>query len=1044
MDCLPESGVPDYAELDCLSNHTFLRGASHPAELVQRAAQLGYRALALCDECSVSGIPEAHREAVRQGLHLIVGSRFRSGPGELLILACDRNGYASLCRLITLARGRESKGSYRFALADILDPPNALASMARLPGCLLVYRPDYDAAPERVLMHVQALARAFDGRLWLGLVAPLYHADARHRRNVRECARILGLAVVALGQAEMHLRSRQHLHDVLAAIRLNTSLADCGHALRPNAEHHLRSRLRLAGLHAGPELQQTLEIRRRCRFSLDDIRYCYPEMAVPPGMTAQDWLRQETLAGARWRYPEGIPEGVATQIAAELALIAELSYEAYFLTVYDIVRFARDRGILCQGRGSAANSAVCYCLGITEVNPETSNTLFSRFISRERNEPPDIDVDFEHHRREEVIQYIYRRYGREHAALTAVRVSYRLRSALRDTGKALALDPLLVARVARACRYRDANESLLARIEEHGGDRGQRSIRLWAELACALVGFPRHLSQHPGGFVISREPLHRLVPVENAAMQARSVVQWDKNDLDALGILKIDILALGMLSALQRCLRLVSQRRGTPLRLQDIPADDAATFEMIRRADTVGVFQIESRAQMSMLPRLKPRNFYDLVIQLAIVRPGPIQGGMVHPYLQRRQNPGGVRYPGKALKPILERTLGVIIFQEQAMQVAMTAAGFTADEADQLRRAMAAWHRHGDIHAFRERMIDGMLANGHDKAFAESLFRQLEGFGEYGFPESHAASFARLAWFSAWLKCHEPAAFLCALLNVQPMGFYSPGQLIQDARRHAVPVLPVDVQCSAVDSTLETDDQGRSGVRLGLGQIRHLPLAASQRIVQARAQGHFENPHDLARRAVLARHEMLLLAKAGVLSRIAATRPLAIWQAANPPLPGLFQALAPAEPVVPALAQLSDHQTVLEDYASMGFSLGHHPLRLLRQTLRARRFETAQVLRQEYPDRRLARACGLVVQRQRPMTARGTVFLTLEDETGNVNIIVRTTLAQRQRSALIDSHLLGVYGRWQRQDGVCHLLADHLVNLNALLPDLPARSRDFH
>ena len=1038
----------NYAELDSISNFSFLRGASHPQELVQHAAKLGYSALAVSDECSLAGIVRAHQETKKHQIKLIVGSRFRatnsSGHAEgknieLIILACNLNGYGNLCDLITLTRTRASKGSYEFHLTDILEPPAEYAHLKKLPDCLVVVKPDYNPGADLLCTHLQPLVSPLSGRLWLGLAVSHYQDDQQHQSTLQHAALSLDVPLLALGHVEMHRRSRQPLHDVLTAIRLKKPVHECGYALHPNAEHHLRSRLRLANIYPPALLQETLEISRRCTFSLDEIRYQYPSANVPKGQSASSYLEQETLAGASWRYPQGVSTKVRQQIQQELAIISELGYETYFLTVYDIVRYARSQDILCQGRGSAANSAVCFCLGITEVDPESSNTLFARFISRERNEPPDIDIDFEHHRREEVIQYIYRQYGHSRAALTAVVITYRTRSALRDTGKALGLDPALIEQVSASCRYWNKTSSLLERFHEQGADINAAGIRLWAELTEVLRGFPRHMSQHPGGFVLSEHTLHRLVPIENAAMPGRSIVQWDKNDLDSMKIMKIDVLALGMLSALQRCLKLVRQRRGSDFSLNDISNSDPDTYRMIQKADTIGVFQIESRAQMSMLPRLKPANFYDLVIQIAIVRPGPIQGGMVHPYLQRRQNSALISYPGPELQSILERTLGVVIFQEQAMQVAMAAAGFSADEADELRRSMAAWNSRGSLEAFRTRLMDGMEKNKYDPEFSKNLFQQLQGFGEYGFPESHSASFAKLAWFSAWFKCHEPAAFLVSLLNSQPMGFYAPSQLVQDARRHGVCVLPVDIRYSDWESTLESGSEDTCAVRLGFSRLKNLSAAAAQRIIRARIQRPFTSLHDLTTRANLTRHDLEPLAAGNVLENLSGERRQALWHVAQPVSKDLLKHAPINDVQSPALTAMPEAQCIITDYALTGLSLGRHPLALLRAQLQKLRFETAQTLSRDYPDRRLARACGLVTTRQRPQTASGTVFVTLEDETGNINVIVKPELAEKQRI-----ELLGVYGVWQRHDDICHLLARRLVNLDEFLGELKTRSRDFH
>jgi error-prone DNA polymerase len=866
--------------------------------------------------------------------------------------------------------------------------------------------------------------------------------------------------VVALGQVQMHVRSRKPLHDTLTGIRTHQCVSQCGYALAGNAEQHLRTRMRLANLYPPEALAQTLVVARRCAFSLDELRYEYPDEIIPRGHTPATYLRQETLAGAARRFPGGTPAHVSEQIEKELALIADLHYEAYFLTVYDIVLFARNSGILCQGRGSAANSAVCYCLGITEVDPRRGNNLFERFISKERNEPPDIDVDFEHQRREEVIQYIYRKYGRQRAALTAVVISYRPRSVLRDTGRALGVDPGVIDAVARAHQWWDGKKEMLRTLGACGLDPESQVARQWAALAQTLMGFPRHLSQHPGGFVISRGKLSRLVPIENAAMADRSVVQWDKDDLDALKLLKVDVLALGMLSALRRTLELAGQRRGQPLRLQDIPEGDEPTYDMICEADTIGVFQIESRAQMTMLPRLRPREYYDLVVQVAIVRPGPIQGGMVHPYLRRRQGKEKESYPSDKVKGVLSRTMGVPIFQEQVMQIAVVAAGFSPGDADQLRRSMAAWKRKGGVDKYRVKLVGGLLAHGYTLEFAEALFRQVEGFGEYGFPESHAASFALLAYASSWLKRHEPEAFLAALLNSQPMGFYAPAQLVQDARRHGVRVLPVDVTVSGWDAALEpapadapprrphphapSPDEIRPAVRLGLSLIQGLHQDSARRIEAARAEAPFTSTGDLARRAALTRHDLNALAAGDALRTLAGHRRQASWEAAaSVHSRDLLRDAAIHETEMPQLTAPTENQTVAADYRSVGLTLRRHPVELLRPQLAARNFQPASVLN-GYPDKRVARACGIVTVRQRPQTSKGVIFVTLEDETGPVNVVVRPELIERQRRELLGATLLGVYGSWQNVDGVRHLIAQRLVDLSELLGGLSTPSRNFH
>jgi len=1043
--------LPAYAELLCQSNFSFLQGASSPEDLVKQAAELGYSALAITDECTLAGVVRAHVQAKALTLPLIIGSRMtlRASPDDpgldVVLLAQTREGYGNLCELITLGRTRAHKGTYRLAPADLDDPEPDWAHLRSLPECLAILIPRHGQPADNIAAQAHWLARTFSGRAWIGLCLQHRARDDLHRAAVEQAARASGLPVTAVGGVQMHRRSRKSLHDTLAAIRSGRSVAQCGYDLAPNAEQHLRSRVRLAGPYPPEALAESVKIARRCTFSLDELKYEYPDEIVPQGHTPRSYLRQQTLAGAATFFPGGIPETVASELERELGLIAELKYEAYFLTVYDIVKHARSLGILCQGRGSAANSVVCYCLGITAVPPAEGRNLFERFISRARNEPPDIDVDFEHQRREEVIQYIYRKYGHDRAALTAVVISYRPRSVLRDTGKALGVDPALIDAVARAHQWWDGRKNLLRTLGECGLDPDSPVARNWAELAQALAGFPRHLSQHPGGFVISRGKLSRLVPIENAAMDGRSVVQWDKDDIDALGLLKVDVLALGMLSVLRRALEFAGRRRGRPMTLHDIPQDDQPTYDMICEADTIGVFQIESRAQMSMLPRLRPREFYDLVVQVAIVRPGPIQGGMVHPYLRRRQGLEAVTYPGPEVKAVLERTEGVPIFQEQVMQIAVKAAGFSPDEADALRRSMASWRRKGGVHQFRDKLINGLLKRRYARDFAEALFCQIEGFGEYGFPESHAASFAQLAYSSAWLKRHEPEAFLAALLNSQPMGFYAPAQLVQDARRHHVVVLPADVGASGWEASLEAiPGAARPAVRLGLNQVQGLSDEAAQRIEQARLARPFTDTRDLALRANLTRHDLDRLAAGDALRSLAGHRRHASWEAAGGvPERGLLRDAGVHDTEAPRLPAPAEAHDIAADYRSLGLTLRRHPLALLRDQLAARRFQPASTLR-HYPDRRPARACGIVTVRQRPQTAKGVIFVTIEDETGQVNVVVRTELMDRQRRELLGATLLGVYGTWQSRDGVHHLIAQRLVDLTPLLGELPARSRNFH
>lgn len=1042
--------LPAYAELFCFSNFTFLRGSSHAEELAERAAQLGYSGLAITDECSLAGVVRAHVAAKNAGLPLVVGAYFqlRNADGTpafgLILLAQNREGYGNLSELVTLARMRAPKGEYRLTPQDLSRPDHEHAHLRGMPDCLAILVPDFPAREEVLDAQLEWLDATFPGRAWTGLVLHQRAMDDIHRGAVEYVADRHGIPVVALGNVVMHVRSRKPLHDTMTAIRVGRPVHECGYDLAPNAEAHLRSRLRLANLYPGYALGETTNILAHCRFSLDELRYEYPDELVPGGFTPAAYLRQETYLGAHRRFPAGIPAEVQAQIEHELELIAELQYEPYFLTVYDIVRFARSQHILCQGRGSAANSAVCFCLGVTEVDPARSNMLFERFISKERGEPPDIDVDFEHQRREEVIQYIYGRYGRDRAAIAAAVSTYRPRGALRETGKALGVDPQIVDMVAKSHQWFDGRQDLLRRFTECGLDAGAPLIQAWASLASQLLGFPRHLSQHSGGFVISRGKLSRLVPIENAAMPERSVIQWDKDDLESLGLLKIDVLALGMLSAIRRTLDLVSEQRGERFEMQDIPAEDPLTYKMISRADTVGVFQIESRAQMSMLPRLKPRTFYDLVIEVAIVRPGPIQGGAVHPYLQRRQGFEPVTYPGEALKVALARTLGVPIFQEQVMQIAMLAAGFSAGEADQLRRAMAAWKRKGGLEKYYDRIVNGMTSRGYDQAFADGIFQQIKGFGEYGFPESHAASFALLVYASAWLKCHEPEAFLAAMLNSQPMGFYSPSQLVQDAKRHGVVVLPVDVTISSWDSALERNgDAARPAVRLGLSLLRGMRDGAAERIANARAVRRFESVRDMARRAQLDRHDLQVLAAANALPLLAGHRREALWHAAAAVPDRDMLATASPDDETPDLQQPSEAEDIVGDYRSMGLTLGRHPLALLRARLKASRLMPASTLH-TYRNGRLARACGIVTVRQRPDTAKGVIFLTIEDETGNVNVIIWPKVLERQRREVLGSSLLGVLGVWQCEGEVKHLVAHRLIDMSHLLGELPSISRDFH
>jgi error-prone DNA polymerase len=1088
--------LPSYAELVCSSNFTFLTGASHPQELVACAAELDYSAIAITDECSLAGVVRALEEAQRcaergRSIQLIPGSSFHLRNGSrLVLLPQDHAGYTELCTLITRGRRHAPKGEY--ALPD--------SSFEHgLDHCLALWLP----ADEADVLTAHWLAAYFPERCWLAASSSLGPDDTRRLQRLQALAQAAGLPLTACGDVQMHHRSRRMLHDVLSAIRHGCTVAELGYRALPSGERHLRSRERLTRLFPAAWLEASAAIAARCHFRLENLRYRYPREVVPAGMSPIGHLRELTEAGIRERwggrgqskvpecstlalYSDPISPALRAQIEKELELIEDLHYEPYFLTVYDIVRFARSRGILCQGRGSAANSAVCYCLGITEVDPARMSMLFERFISRERNEPPDIDVDFEHERREEVIQYIYRKYGRDRAALAATVITYRPRSAIRDAGKALGFSLAQVDQLARNTAWWDNPEGFTQRIRQQGFDLDNLKIRQLVHLVQSLVGFPRHLSQHVGGFVISETPLAGLVPVENAAMADRTVIQWDKEDLETLGMLKVDCLALGMLTVIHRCLDLIrGQKRGqvhfnsknepdpffvtlcSDPTLANIPPEDPETYAMIQRADTVGVFQIESRAQMAMLPRLKPACFYDLVIEVAIVRPGPIQGNMVHPYLQRRRGSEPVEYPSDELQAVLERTLGVPIFQEQVMQIAMVAAGFSGSEADVLRRSMAAWARRGGMEHMHRRLVDGMLERGYSERFAEQIFQQIRGFGEYGFPESHAASFALLVYVSAWLKCHHPAAFTCALLNAQPMGFYQPAQLVQDAQKHGVKALPVDVRHSHWDCTLEnTKGTGqinfkkfapppflRPSLRLGLRMVKGLREDSARRIERARSARPFSDVQDLATRARLDRHDLGVLAEAAALRGLAGHRHRARWEIAAVEKRGQSKvpehsALAlysdpeadPSEAV--SIRPPSQTDDTRADFASTGLTLGPHPVALIRSILKRRRVLPARDLRRQ-PHGRRVRACGLVTLRQRPLTASGTVFLTLEDETGCVNVVIWRRLFEKQRSDILSASLLAVDGVLESDGDVQHLIASRVYDFSPLTGGLQSKSRDF-
>jgi error-prone DNA polymerase len=1024
--------VTAYAELHALSNFTFLRGASHPEELVQTAAELGYEALALTDECSVSGIVRAHVTAKDCGLKkLIVGSELRLVSGlKLVVLARNRAGYTQLCRLITCGRRAAEKGSYKLTADDFADG---------LPDCLVLWIP----GNQLLLCAEDAwITAAFRDRLWIAVELLADGLERQRLERLQHLAEALDLPLVASGDVHMHCRERRALQDTVTAIREGLTLDRAGFALYSNGERYLRSRAVVGSIYPAELLTETLRIADAIQFSLDELRYEYPDELVPDGMTPTTYLRQLSVEGMHQRWPDGVPQKVLTLVEHELELIRDLQYEPFFLTVCDIVAFARSQNILCQGRGSAANSAVCFCLGITEVDPDRMATLVERFISKERNEPPDIDVDFEHERREEVIQYIYQKYGRDRAALAATVVTYRPRSALRDVGKALGLSGLQVDRLARSMQWWDGSEVDDSRVLEAGLDPESPVIKRLLYLVRQLLSFPRHLSQHVGGFVISNRPLSELVPVENAAMEDRTVIQWEKNDLEDLGLLKVDVLGLGMLTAIRRSFDLIREYDGREYTLATVPAEDPLVYDMICDGDTMGVFQIESRAQMAMLPRLKPRCYYDLVIEVAIIRPGPIQGDMVHPYLRRRNGEEAVEYPSEEVREVLQRTLGVPIFQEQVMQLAVVAAGFTPGEADRLRRAMAAWKRRGGLGPFEERLIQGMRQRGYAEDFARQIFKQILGFGEYGFPESHSASFALLVYVSCWLKCHTPAAFTCALLNSQPMGFYSASQLTQDLRRHGVEVRAADVNKSDWDSSLERALDGKPALRLGLRQIKGLAEEAGRKIVRQRAAGRFGSIQQLLERTGVNRRELGALAAAGALKSIAGHRHKVRWTVAGVEEPTPLIPSMDRYEAVPMLKKPTEGQDIVADYQSLGLTLERHPMALIRTRLDVHRYVKAECLN-ELQSGRPIRVAGLVITKQRPGTASGVTFVTLEDESGYTNLIVWKKIAEEQRDVLLNARLMGVEGELQKEGKVIHVIARKLIDHSELLGELAVRQRNF-
>ncbi|QIZ76187.1 error-prone DNA polymerase [Ferrimonas lipolytica] len=1019
----------EYAELHCLSNYSFLRSASYPDELVQQAAALGYRALAITDECSMAGIVKAHQAAKQYGIKLLVGSEFRLDDNLLVLLACNRRGYGQICRLITLARRRCEKGQYQLQWQDLASDND---------DYLLLWAPQ---APANAEQQAQRLQRWFENRLWLLLERTLVPGEGERLQQLLLLAQQQSLAITAAGQVRMHCRQRKPLLDVLDGVRQGCTLAQAGERLSANGEAYLKPWSLLQKRYQAEWLAQTMVIANRCQFSLDELRYEYPAELVPQGLSASLYLRQQVALGARWRFGEHTPVAIQAQIEQELTLIDELEYHYFFLTIYDIVQFAKSQQILHQGRGSAANSVVCYCLGITEVDPTKVNLLFERFISKERNEPPDIDVDFEHQRREEVIQYIYQKYGRDRAALAATVISYRFKSAMRDVGKVLGLDEAYIEYLIRSTDRRDSQQDWREQLRQLGLNEQGCAAQHLIPLVEQILGFPRHLSQHVGGFIVSAGPLHQLVPIENAAMADRTVIQWDKDDLEELGLLKVDILALGMLSAIRRCFELIGQWQQQPYGMAQVQWEQPEVYNMLCQADSIGVFQIESRAQSNMLPRLRPRCYYDLVVQIAIVRPGPIQGDMVHPYLKRRDGREQVSFPSEAVKAVLARTLGVPIFQEQVIKLAMVAAGFSGGEADQLRRAMASWKRHGELDKFERKLKQGMAQRGYQAQFADQLFNQIRGFGEYGFPESHSASFALLAYVSAYLKYHYPVAFTCSLLNSQPMGFYTPSQLVQDLRHHGEVVLPVDLQCSGWDHQIE-QHQGKMALRLGFRLVKGLAFAAVERLLSVRPQHGFSDMHQLIQLTGLDKGSLEALAAANVLQHIGGNRHQARWLLAGEAqqLP-LFAELAVGSEV--ALTAPQPGESIVADYRHTGLTLDSHPLTLIRQRgLLAKSIASTQLSQCRHGQ--LVTVAGLVVGRQRPGTASGVTFITLEDESGNINVVVWANTARAQKQPYLTATLMQVKGIVEREGEIIHVIAGQLSDLSEHLDSLELRSRDFH
>jgi error-prone DNA polymerase len=1028
-----------YAELQVTTNYSFLRGASHPQELFIQAAALGVPALGIVDRNSLAGIVACHRSAKETGVRLVVGCRLDLADSPpVLVYPTDRESYARLCRLLSLGRARGGAGRCELGWRDLAAHAEGLLAIL-VPGAA-----DQDLPP-----FLQRHRTTFGDRAYLALTLLRRPGDAVRLRLLEDMARAAGVRAVVTGDVLYHHPDRRILQDVVTCIREGCTIEAAGFRRERSVDRHLRKPKEMARLfRRHPEaLARSLEILERCRFSLDELRYQYPDEVDDPSITPQQALEDLVQEAAPRRYLSGLPDDVAAQIRHELRLIGRLGYAPYFLTVFSIIRYARSIGILCQGRGSAANSAVCYVLGITSIDPVRSGLLFERFISAERREPPDIDVDFEGERREEVIQWIYGRYGRERAALCATVMRFRARGAVRDVGKVMGLTEDVTSALSSQVWGWSEEGVLPEHAAELNLNLADRRLKLTLELARELIGFPRQLGTHPGGFVLTRDRLDDLVPIAPAAMAGRQVVEWDKDDIDELGFMKVDVLGLGMLGCLRRAFELMEEHHGLDLDMASVPAEDSATYAMIRRADTLGTFQIESRAQMAMLPRMKPTAFYDLVIQVAIVRPGPIQGDMVHPYLRRREGLEPVGYPKPELRRVLGKTLGVPLFQEQAMQVAIHCAGFTATEADQLRRSMATFKFTGGVSVFRDKLVSGMVARGYEQDFAERTFRQLEGFGSYGFPESHAASFALIAYASAWVKCHHPEVFCAALLNSQPMGFYAPAQVVRDAREHGVEIRPVCVNASRWDCTLEGGQGSRLAVRLGLRLVKGLSNADAARLVAHRGAEPYRSIEEVWRRAGTPPAALERLAEADAFGGLGVDRRRALWEvrgladAALPLFAAADRGRMPEPEIVEApvtLAAMCEGQQVVEDYRSTGLSLRRHPLSFLRRDLAAMGMVTCGDLAtiRDYKHILLA---GMVLVRQKPGSAKGVMFITIEDETGVANLIVWPSLFEERRRVILSAGMMGIRGRVQREGEVIHVIVKEVEDLTGMLQGVAQR-----